>query len=89
MRVFLTGASGYIGSAVARELVRAGHEVTGMHHAAGTAEMVGVDRRRIYVRFREAANPTFARRCVAFERDDRATHVRDLRPCRYVGDEDL
>jgi nucleoside-diphosphate-sugar epimerase len=40
MRVFLTGASGYIGSAVARELVRAGHEVTGMHHSAGTADVV-------------------------------------------------
>jgi nucleoside-diphosphate-sugar epimerase len=40
MRVFVTGASGYIGSAVARALVRAGHEVTGMHHAAETAEIV-------------------------------------------------
>lgn len=40
MRVFLTGASGYIGSSVARELVRAGHEVTGMHHAEETAEIV-------------------------------------------------
>lgn len=40
MRVFMTGASGYIGSAVARELVRAGHEVTGLHHAAETAEIV-------------------------------------------------
>ena len=29
-RVFLTGASGYIGSAVARHLVAAGHEVHGM-----------------------------------------------------------
>ena len=28
MQVFLTGASGYIGSAVLRALVAAGHEVT-------------------------------------------------------------
>ena len=40
MRVFITGASGYIGSAVARELVRAGHEVTGMHHSPESAERV-------------------------------------------------
>jgi nucleoside-diphosphate-sugar epimerase len=40
MHVFMTGASGYIGSAVARELVRAGHEVTGMHHSPGTASRV-------------------------------------------------
>jgi len=40
MRVFMTGASGYVGSAVARELVRAGHEVTGMHHSPDTGERV-------------------------------------------------
>jgi len=40
MRIFLTGAGGYIGSAVTRELVGAGHEVTGMIHSPGGADRV-------------------------------------------------
>ncbi|ANZ35767.1 epimerase [Lentzea guizhouensis] len=37
MHVFLTGASGYIGGAVARELVRAGHTVRGLTRTPGVA----------------------------------------------------
>lgn len=42
MRVFVTGASGYVGSAVTAAFVEAGHEVTGLHHSSGTGERVRV-----------------------------------------------
>lgn len=33
MRIFLTGASGYIGAAIARALLKAGHEIVGLTHS--------------------------------------------------------
>lgn len=46
MNIFLTGASGYIGGAVARHLVRCGHTVRGLTRtpsAAGFLTAAGID----------------------------------------------
>jgi len=40
MRIFITGASGWIGTALTRELLAAGHEVAGLARSEGSAEKI-------------------------------------------------
>src|SRR4051794_32638697 len=40
MRVFITGASGWIGTALTKELVAAGHEVVGLARSEASAQRI-------------------------------------------------
>ena len=76
MRVFVTGASGHIGSAVVPELIQAGHQVTGLARsdtAAAAVKTLGAEVRRGDLRdldgLREAAADSDAVVHLAFDHE--------------------